>query len=92
MNVVNLSSGFDRLRSALPRSAALLLLAATFSCNVMSNAIAIPLDNQRNETAKETPMEVTKKVRLHKIVKIATLGILDTVAVVAAALVAATLI
>ena len=37
-------------------------------------------------------MEVTKKARLHKIVKITMPGILDTVAVVAAALVAATLI
>jgi GNAT superfamily N-acetyltransferase len=30
----------------LPWSAALLLLAAMFSCNVMSNAISIPHDNQ----------------------------------------------
>jgi hypothetical protein len=69
-----------------------LLLAATFSCNVLSNAISISHDNQPEETAKETPVEVTKKGRLHKIVKITALGILDTVAIVAAALVAATLI
>jgi hypothetical protein len=57
----------------------------------MSNAISISHDNQPNETAKEeTPVKVTKKAHLHKIVKITTLGILDTVAVVAAALVAAT--
>jgi len=58
----------------------------------MSNAISISHDERPNETAKETPVEVTKKARLHKIVKITTLGMLDTVAVVAAALVAATLI
>jgi hypothetical protein len=58
----------------------------------MSNAISSSHDNQPNETAKGTPVKVTKKVRLHKIVKITTPGILDTVAVVAAALVAATLI
>lgn len=61
-----------------------------FSCNVLSNAISISHDNEPNATAKETPVKVTKKARLHKIVKIATLGTLDTVAVVAAAIVAAT--
>ena len=76
------------MRSALPGSTVLLLLAAMFSCSVLSNAISH--DNQPNATARETPVEATKKARLHKIVKIVTLGILDTVAVVAAALVAAT--
>jgi hypothetical protein len=70
---------------------ALLLLAAMFSCNVMSNAISDSHDNKPDATAKETPVKkVTKKARSHKIVKIVTQGMLDTVAVMAAALVAAT--
>jgi hypothetical protein len=40
--------------------------------------------------AKETPMKITKKARLQKIAKIIMLGILSTVADVAAALIAAT--
>lgn len=76
------------MRSALPRSTTtLLLLAAAFSCNVMIGAFSH--DDQPNATVKETPMKVTKKARLQKIVKITMLGILTTVAEVAAALVAA---
>jgi hypothetical protein len=69
---------------------ALSLLAAMFCCSVMSNAISDSHDNPPDATAKETPVKkVTKKARLHKIVKIVTLGMLDTVAVMAAAIVAA---
>ena len=62
-----------------------------FSCSVVSSVISDSHDNQPDATAKEKPVKkVTKKARLHKIVKIVTLGMLDTVAVMAAALVAAT--
>jgi hypothetical protein len=75
-----------RLSPALPGSA--LLLLAAFGCNVMIGGFAY--DGQHEATAKETPMKVTKKARLHEILKITALGILNTVADVAAALVAAT--
>ena len=68
-----------RLSPALPGSALLLLVA--FGCNVMINRFGF--DGQHEATAKETPMKVTKKARLQKIVKITTLGILNTVADVA---------
>jgi hypothetical protein len=70
---------------------ALSLLAAMVGCSVMSSAISDSHDNQSNAAAKETPVKkVTKKARLHKIVKIVTPGMLDTVAAMAAAVVAAT--
>jgi hypothetical protein len=47
-------------------------------------------DDQPNATAKETPMKVTNNARLREISKITTLGILNTIADVAAALFAAT--
>jgi hypothetical protein len=65
-----------RLSPALPGSALLLLVA--LGCNVMISALSY--DDQHEVTAKETPMKVTKKVRLQKFGKIATLGILSTVA------------
>jgi len=63
----------------LPGPALLLLVA--FGCNIMISGFG--QDEQHDATAKETPMKVTKKARLQKIVKITTLGILNTVADVA---------
>ena len=71
---------------ALPGPA--LLLLVTLGCNVMISGTTH--DDQHESMAKETPMKVTKKARLRKIVKITTLGILNTIASVAAALAAAT--
>ena len=65
-----------------------MLLLVAFGCNIMINDFGH--DDQHEATAKETPMKVTKKARLRKIVKITTLGILSTVADVAVALAAAT--
>jgi hypothetical protein len=63
----------------LPGPALLLLVA--FGCSIMISGFG--QDGQHDVTAKETPMKVTKKARLQKIVKITTLGILNTVADVA---------
>jgi len=65
-----------------------LLLLVAFGCNIMISGFSH--DDQHEAMAKETPMKVTKKARLQKIAKITTLGILSTVADVAAALIAAT--
>jgi hypothetical protein len=65
-----------------------LLLLVAFGCNVMISGFSY--DDQREAMAKEAPMKVTKKAHLQKIVKITTLGMLSTVANVAAALAAAT--
>jgi hypothetical protein len=74
------------LSPALPGPALLLLVA--FGCNIMINGFGH--DDQLEAAVKETPMKVTKKAQLQKIVKIMTLGILSTVADVTAALIAAT--
>jgi hypothetical protein len=74
------------LSPALPGLA--LLLLVMFGCKVIIDGS--DYDNQHDNAAKETPMKVTNKARLPEIVKIATLGILGTVADVTAALVAAT--
>lgn len=52
-------------------------------CYVMITAISC--DDQQEATAMETPMKVTKMVRMQKIGKITMLGILNTVASVVAA-------
>jgi len=68
-----------RLSPALPGLALLLLVA--LGCNVMISGFSH--DDQHEGMAKETPMKVTKKVRLRKIAKITALGVLTTVADVA---------
>jgi hypothetical protein len=65
-----------------------LLLLVTFGCNIMISAFSH--DDQHEVMAKETPMKVTKRARLLRIAKITVIGILNTVANVAAAFVAAT--
>jgi hypothetical protein len=65
-----------------------LLLLVAFGCNIMISHFSH--DDQHEIMTEETPMKVTKKARLQKIAKIAALGILTTVADVAAAFVAAT--
>lgn len=62
----------------MPGSALLLLVA--FGCNIMINFFS---HDDRHEPTKETPMKVTKKVRMRKIAKITALGVLTTVADVA---------
>lgn len=87
LTTIRLTRRIGRLRSALPGSTTtLLLLAAAFGCNVIS---AFSHDDQPDATVKETPMKAAKKARLHKIIKITTLGMLTTIADVAAAMVAA---
>jgi hypothetical protein len=61
----------------------ILLLFVTLGCYVTASFLSY--NDQHEATAKETPMKVTKKVRLQKIGKIAALGILYTVASVATA-------
>lgn len=75
-----------RLSPALPGPALLLFVA--FGCNVMISRFG--QGDQRGAMTKETPMKVTKKTRSRQIIKITTVGFLNTVANVAAALVAAT--
>jgi putative Mn2+ efflux pump MntP len=60
-----------------------LLLLTMLGCYVMISAFSY--DDQHEATAKEAPVKVTKMVRTQKIGKIATLGILNTVASVVAA-------
>ena len=64
-------------------SGSALLLLTMLGCYVMISAFSY--DDQYEATAKETPMKVTKMVRMQKIGKIAALGILNTVASVVAA-------
>jgi hypothetical protein len=75
-----------RLSPALPGPA--LLLLATLGCEIMISGFSH--DDQHEAMVKETPMKVTTKARLQAIGKITMLGILRTVADVAAALIAAT--
>jgi hypothetical protein len=75
-----------RLSPALPGPALLLLVA--FGCNVMIARFG--KGDQREGMTTETPMKVTEKTRSREIIKITTLGIVTTVANVAAALAAAT--
>jgi hypothetical protein len=49
-----------------------LLLLVAFGCNIVINGFSH--DDQHEAMAKEAPMKVTKKARLRKIAKIATLG------------------
>lgn len=67
-----------RLSPALSGSALLLLVA--FGCSIMINFLS---HDDRYEPTKETPMKVTKQVRLRKIAKITALGVLTTVVDVA---------
>ena len=60
-----------------------LLLLTMLGCYVMISALSY--DDQHEATGKEAPVKVTKMVRMQKIGKIATLGILNTVASVVAA-------
>jgi 2,3-bisphosphoglycerate-independent phosphoglycerate mutase len=60
-----------------------LLLLTMLGCYVVISALGY--GDQHEATAKETPMKVTKMVRMQKIVKIGALGILNTVASVVAA-------
>ncbi len=75
-----------RLSPALPGPALLLLVA--FGCNVMITRFG--QGDQRGAMTKETPMKVTKRTRPREIIKVTTIGVLTTVADVAAALAAVT--
>lgn len=67
---------------------ALLLLVVIFGCNCVISGH--DPNGQQEATAKETLMKVTKNDLCEKIAEVTTLGILSTVAVVAAAQFAAT--
>ena len=60
-----------------------MLLLTMLGCYVMISATSY--DDQQEAMAMETPMKVTKMVRMKKIGKITMLGILNTLASVVAA-------
>jgi hypothetical protein len=70
-----------RLSPTLVDSA--LLFLTMLGCYVAISALSY--DDQREATAKEAPMKVTKMVHMQKIAKLGALGILNTVASIVAA-------